>query len=54
LIYIVDNTIMGRSLAQIILKGHEYLAIEARRQNISFTKEGNCFTDARKKGTGYF
>jgi hypothetical protein len=27
------------------LNGHEYLAIEAKRQNISFTKEGNCFTD---------
>jgi hypothetical protein len=42
--------------AQIILNGHEYLAIAAKRQNISFTKEGlsacgspaqagNCFTD---------
>jgi len=31
--------------AQIILNGHEYLAIEAKRQNIDFIKEGNCFTD---------
>jgi hypothetical protein len=42
--------------AQIILNGHEYLAIAAKRQDISFTREGlsacgspaqagNCFTD---------
>jgi len=31
--------------AQIILNGHEYLAIAARSQGIGFTKEGNCFTE---------
>lgn len=30
--------------AQIILNGHDYVAIQARKSNISFTKEGNCFT----------
>jgi hypothetical protein len=30
--------------AQIILNGHEYVAIQARKQKISFTKEDNCFT----------
>lgn len=30
--------------AQIILNGHEYVACQARRAGISFTKEGNCFT----------
>ena len=30
--------------AQIILNGHEYVAIQARRQKIDFTKEDNCFT----------
>jgi DNA-binding transcriptional ArsR family regulator len=30
--------------AQIILNGHEYVSIQARRQNISFIKEDNCFT----------
>ncbi|MCR4319173.1 MAG: hypothetical protein NUV74_02410 [Candidatus Brocadiaceae bacterium] len=30
--------------AQIMLNGHEYVAIQARKENISFTKEGNCFT----------
>lgn len=30
--------------AQIILNGHEYVAIQAKKINISFTKEGNCFT----------
>lgn len=30
--------------AQIVLNGHEYVAIQARKENISFTKEGNCFT----------
>ncbi|MFP3976006.1 MAG: hypothetical protein ACLFVK_07285 [Dehalococcoidia bacterium] len=30
--------------AQIILNGHEYVAIAARKQNIGFVKEGNCFT----------
>jgi len=31
--------------AQVILNGHEYVAIAARKAGIGFTKEGNCFTD---------
>jgi hypothetical protein len=31
--------------AQIILNGHEYVARQATKKNISFTKEGNCFTN---------
>lgn len=30
--------------AQVILNGHEYVACQARRKNIDFEKEGNCFT----------
>ena len=30
--------------AQVILNGHEYVACQARKSGISFTKEGNCFT----------
>ena len=30
--------------AKIILNGHEYVSIEATRQNIDFVKEANCFT----------
>ena len=30
--------------AQVILNGHEYVACQARRAGIDFTKEGNCFT----------
>src|ERR1700682_6337434 len=30
--------------AQVMLNGHEYVACQARRAGISFTKEGNCFT----------
>ena len=30
--------------AQIILNGHEYVSCQARKQEIGFTKEGNCFT----------
>jgi hypothetical protein len=30
--------------AQIILNGHEYVACQARKAGIRFTKEGNCFT----------
>ncbi len=30
--------------AQIILNGHEYVARQATKQGIGFTKEGNCFT----------
>jgi hypothetical protein len=31
--------------AQVILNGHEYVACQARKAGIGFTKEGNCFTD---------
>src|SRR5215471_3020841 len=30
--------------AQLILNGHEYVAYQARKAGIAFTKEGNCFT----------
>src|SRR3990172_4400749 len=30
--------------AQIMLNGHEYVACQARKEGIQFTKEGNCFT----------
>jgi hypothetical protein len=30
--------------AQIILDGHEYVACQARKRQLTFTKEGNCFT----------
>ncbi len=30
--------------AQVILNGHEYVACQARKAGITFTKEGNCFT----------
>jgi hypothetical protein len=30
--------------AQVILNGHEYVACQAHKAGISFTKEGNCFT----------
>src|SRR6266851_663581 len=30
--------------AQIILNGHEYVACQARKLHLTFTKEGNCFT----------
>jgi hypothetical protein len=30
--------------AQVILNGHEYVARQARKAAITFTKEGNCFT----------
>jgi hypothetical protein len=30
--------------AQVILNGHEYVARQAQRSKLSFTKEGNCFT----------
>jgi hypothetical protein len=32
--------------AQIIFNGHEYVACQARKAGIGFTKEGNCFTYA--------
>jgi hypothetical protein len=31
---------------QIILNGHEYVARQATKQGVAFTKEGNCFTSA--------
>lgn len=31
--------------AQVILNGHEYVAVAARRAGIGFGKEGNCFTE---------
>jgi hypothetical protein len=31
--------------AQIILNGHEYVACQATKRHLTFTKEGNCFTD---------
>jgi hypothetical protein len=31
--------------AQLILNGHEYVACQARKAGIKFTKEGNCFTN---------
>ncbi|MEA2021432.1 MAG: hypothetical protein U9N08_03035 [Candidatus Caldatribacteriota bacterium] len=31
--------------AQIILNGHEYVAIQAQKKQINFVKEGNCFTN---------
>ncbi len=30
--------------AQVMLNGHEYVACQARKAGINFTKEGNCFT----------
>jgi len=30
--------------AQVLLNGHEYVAIAAQAEGIGFTKEGNCFT----------
>jgi hypothetical protein len=30
--------------AQVILNGHEYVACQARKAGITFTKDGNCFT----------
>src|SRR5215469_4657908 len=30
--------------AQVILNGHEYVACQARKAGITFTKEGNCYT----------
>ena len=31
--------------AQVILNGHEYVAVAAHAEGIGFTKEGNCFTE---------
>src|SRR5579859_759999 len=30
--------------AQVILNGHEYVACQARKRHLTYTKEGNCFT----------
>jgi hypothetical protein len=30
--------------AQVMLNGHEYVACQARKAGLGFTKEGNCFT----------
>jgi hypothetical protein len=30
--------------AQVILNGHEYVACQAQRVGVCYTKEGNCFT----------
>jgi hypothetical protein len=30
--------------AQVMLNGHEYVACQARKAGVRFTKEGNCFT----------
>jgi hypothetical protein len=30
--------------AQVMLNGHEYVACEARKKKIEFSKQGNCFT----------
>jgi hypothetical protein len=30
--------------AQVILNGHEYVACQARKEGVQFTKDGNCFT----------
>jgi len=31
---------------QVILNGHEYVALEAAKKRIPFTQEGNCFTNS--------
>jgi hypothetical protein len=36
--------------AQVILNGHEYVAYQARKAGISFTKQGNCFTHISDAG----
>src|SRR5215204_1037375 len=30
--------------AQVLLNGHEFVACQARRAGLSFSKDGNCFT----------
>jgi hypothetical protein len=30
--------------AQVILNGHEYVACQAQKAGVCYTKEGNCFT----------
>jgi len=34
--------------AQIMLNGHEYVACQARKAGIAFSKQGNCFTDVSR------
>src|SRR6476469_9500390 len=34
--------------AQIMLNGHEYVACQARKAGITFTKQGNCFTNVSR------
>jgi hypothetical protein len=36
--------------AQVILNGHEYVACQARKAGIRFTKQGNCFTHISDAG----
>jgi hypothetical protein len=36
--------------AQVIFNGHEYVASQARKAGIHFTKEGNCFTHISDPG----
>lgn len=36
--------------AQIILNGHEYVARQAKKGGIRFTKDGNCFTEVSDAG----
>jgi hypothetical protein len=38
--------------AQVILNGHEYVACQARKAGILFTKQGNCFTTISVSGIG--
>ena len=33
--------------AQVLLNGHEYVAVAAQAAGIGFTKEGNCFLEPR-------
>jgi len=36
--------------AQIIVNGHEYVACQAKKEGVEFTKEGNCFTEVPDTG----
>jgi len=38
--------------AQVILNGHEYVAVVARGEWIGFVKEGNCFRGSAAPGPG--
>ena len=37
--------------AQVILNGHEYVACQALKAGIRFTKEANCFTQVSSLAT---